>query len=693
MQVSNKSIRSVLDQINSNGMILPALQREFVWKRRDIEGLFDSLLQGFPINTLMFWNVKDIKQETMAFYRFLEPDYHESNSVNKLYPVIQNEPKTVVIDGQQRLTSLYIAVYGSFTLEKGKNKMYLYLNLDAPLASGSGEEVLSNTENYYNFKFMAKELADKLNGDGQHWICVKEAYPSDFNPVSYILNNKLDTNKFALEAVNKLSSLFQSNDVLNAYEISDDKDLQHVLNVFVRTNSGGKPLTKGDLLLSVITVNWANQHQTNARDYVLEIVSKVAKYGYKVDKDWVLGCILYLLDREVKLSVANFDIKTAGEIEQNKDAISESITSACILLNRYGMLERGLTTKLALYPIVYHIYKHLGGKVQSYHNGKPIPVESGIYVQMRTWLFRAIVKNLFEAGTAETLKSIQAVQRDKGSAGYFPLDEILIALKGKLDVTDQDIKTLLATEKRRAFPVLNIIYSTTKDRAYLSAKVDYDIDHIHAKTLFGNSPVDNRFDLIPNLQLLAFDENRSKNDRGLDAWWGAKNEGEKENYLLPKHLDASLQAFAQFVEAREKWFGGILAEKLSVSDSTLAGVYLEEKCVAAVFRDGKETYKLSWDIHEERKLTMPLNTGRIITIKPTHEVARAVLEFIDLTDTEKTALINEQLAKEYFLELLDHWNHKMIRTSALGVSVQSEASIQNVVSQVFAIFDRILQMN
>ena len=691
MQVTNKSIRTVLDTIKSGRMILPALQREFVWKRRDIEGLFDSLLQGFPINTLMFWNVKDIKQETMAFYQFLEPDYQESISVNKLYPVRDNEPKTVVIDGQQRLTSLYIAVYGSYTLEKGKNKMYLFLNLDAPLASGGGEEALSNTDNYYNFKFMAEDNANKLNAGGQHWIRVSEAYPTDFSPISYVVDHNLTSNKFAMNAVEKLSNLFKQDDVLNAYEISDEKDLQHVLNVFVRTNSGGKPLTKGDLLLSVITVNWANKHQLNARDYVQGIVSEVAEYGYKVDKDWVLGCILYLLGKEVKLSVASFDIQTAGEIEKNRDAIAKSIKSACTLLNRYGMLERGLTTKLALYPIVYHIYHHLDSTIKSYNNGVQIPVETGIFAQMRTFLFRAIVKNLFEAGTAETLKSIQTVQYDKRKTDYFPLDEIISASKGKLEVSDQDIETILATEKRRAFPVLNIIYSTTKDRAYLSAKTDYDVDHIHAKTLFGSNPIDNRFDLIPNLQLLAFDENRSKNDMGLDAWWNAKNDGEKDNYLLPRHFNTGLNAFEQFVDGRGKWFGSILAEKLSAPDSTYAGESLLEKCIAAIFRKGKSKYGLSWDIHDERKLTMPLANGRVITVKPSYNVGRSVLAFVDLTDSEKSVLCDKKLAMEYIMELPDHWgNGKMIRTSEFGVLVLTETAIESTVQQVFSIFDCIL---
>ena len=91
MKTTEKSIRSVLNDIKANQFILPALQREFVWKRRDIENLFDSLLQGFPINTMMFWTVNDIKKESMEFYQFLDPDFKESQSLNKLYPVRDNE--------------------------------------------------------------------------------------------------------------------------------------------------------------------------------------------------------------------------------------------------------------------------------------------------------------------------------------------------------------------------------------------------------------------------------------------------------------------------------------------------------------------------------------------------------------------------------------------------------------------------
>ena len=569
MQITNKGIRTVLKEIESGNMILPALQREFVWKRKQIENLFDSLLQGFPINTLMLWAVDDIKAETMEFYKFLDPDFKEGVSTNSVYPIRDNDRKTVVIDGQQRLTSLWIAVFGSYTSEKGKNKMYLYLNLDEQQKNDDSEDdSIDSTESKYNFKFMTKEKFISLSAVGEHWIPVSEAYAQNFKPIAYLLKNRLSNNEYAIDVVHRLYDLFRSNDILNAYEISG-KDLQHVLNVFVRTNSGGKPLTKGDLLLSVITVNWAKSNQTNARDFVQEIVNKVAAYGYKVDKNWVLSCILYILDKNIKLSVDNFDKGTSKKIYDERNAITECIEAACTLLNRYGILERGLTTKLALLPIVYHIHKHkLASQVRkTFHNGLLQSVESGIYVDMRTWLFRAIVTNFFTFGTNEKLERIQKIQQNNCKPDIFPIDEIIKAMSPHLNINDDLIGKLLDTEKKNAFSVLNIIYSTTRERTFLQTTTSYDIDHVHAQTHFDKSKGDNRFDTIPNLQLLSYDENRSKNAMPLKEWWEGKSDGEKCGYLLPKDFNTDIAVFDDFYCGRRKWLGSILAEKLDAKES------------------------------------------------------------------------------------------------------------------------------
>ena len=690
MQITNKGIRKVLKDIERGNIILPALQREFVWKRRDIECLFDSLLQGFPINTLMFWEVSDIKTETMEFYKFLEADYKEGVSTNSVYTVRDNDRKTIVIDGQQRLTSLWIAVYGSYTSEKGKNKMYLYLNLDESLRNNYSEnDSINSSDSYYNFRFMTEEKANRLIADGQHWIRISEAYAQDFNPLSYLVKLNLAENKFAQDVVQKLYDLFRNDQILNTYEIQDN-NLQHVLNIFVRTNSGGKPLTKGDLLLSVITVNWAGSNQENAREYVQGIVNNVADYGYNVDKDWVLSCILYILEKDIKLSVDNFDKNTSKTIFDEKELIAKCIEATCRLLNRYGMLERGLTTKLALLPIVYHIYKHkLASRIGTFKKGQMESIESGIYVDMRTWLFRAIVTNFFASGTKDKLGKIQAIQKNKSKADYFPISEIIAEVD--LTVNDDLIDELMSTVKKNAFPVLNIIYSSTRDVSYLEAKSEYDIDHIHAQTQFAKNSSDNRYDTIANLQLLNYKENRSKNDTSLKEWWDGKSPGEKKGYLLPELFNTDIKTFDDFCDGRGRWLRGILVEKLDAKESKYAGVYLEEKVLGMVYREGCEKYNLSWNIHEDRAMQMPLNDGSILRIVPNHKYSWPMLELTPLADDQREALVTGGLAKDSFRESTNKWNNTFIHEGTFGISFDSEDDMQSRVNKVFNTFDLLLK--
>ncbi len=567
MQVANSSIRSIITQIHKGEIILPAFQREYVWKRRDIENLFDSLMQEFPINTMMFWNVSNIKGESLEFYHFLDLDYQEGVSINKPYKSIDKERKTIVIDGQQRLTSLYIGICGSYKTSKGKSKSYLYLNIDNRTVADDkeDEEGTIDTDKKYNFRFLTDARVSELSAKGEHWIKVSDAFDSDFLPSIYLNKCGLGADKETARILQKLYDLFNKGDVLNYYPVDKDK-LEDVLDIFVRTNNGGRKLTKGDLLLSMITVNWASNNNENARDYVQTILNDC---GYKgVDKDWVLTCILYILERDIKLSIEQFDAKTSALIYQKRDDIKNAITATFSLVKRYGMHEKGLSTKLALLPIAFHIYHyHLVDEInQEWQNGVGRSYSKGEYEKMRIWLYRAIAKNLFRAATNETLTKVLKIQIDSyknNKQNYFPLDEIVKELN--LNVSEMDLSELMQTEKKVSFPLLNIIYS---DWPYFIQHLDgdFDVDHIHPKSKFGQNSSDNRHDTIPNLQLLNSHQNKSKNDLGLQNWWDAivKN-GNQNDYLFPDSFDPSPDSFDDFFEKRKEKLVRILAEKLAVS--------------------------------------------------------------------------------------------------------------------------------
>ena len=125
-------------QKSSNKLVLPSLQRKFVWKHQQVCALFDSVMQGFPVGTFMFWKIQNspsdkIVREGMKFYEFLsEYDKKELGS-GKQIPDSDLKNKTIVasIDGQQRLTSFNIALRGKYRLNRSNRELYINLNFNS----------------------------------------------------------------------------------------------------------------------------------------------------------------------------------------------------------------------------------------------------------------------------------------------------------------------------------------------------------------------------------------------------------------------------------------------------------------------------------------------------------------------------------------------------------------------------------
>ncbi len=168
---SDKSIKDVVDELNVR-YFLPDIQREYVWlKKADekkIEQLFDSILRGYPIGSFLFWKLqkediakdeRDSDKLNFQLYQFIT-NYDERKPHNEKIRIeeIRRDDLYIVLDGQQRLTSLYIGLKGTRTLKKKNAKINnpnayeekrLYLNL-------KHQPNMDNPEDNYQFEFHAK---------------------------------------------------------------------------------------------------------------------------------------------------------------------------------------------------------------------------------------------------------------------------------------------------------------------------------------------------------------------------------------------------------------------------------------------------------------------------------------------------------------------------------------------------------
>ena|SRR5574344_1069416 len=109
------TIKETIANIHSKKYLLPSIQREFVWDVDQITQLFDSLMLGYPIGSFLFWEVSPANVKEFVFYEFLR-NYHEQKKDGRHNPkasIIGNETVTAILDGQQRLTSLYLGLMGT----------------------------------------------------------------------------------------------------------------------------------------------------------------------------------------------------------------------------------------------------------------------------------------------------------------------------------------------------------------------------------------------------------------------------------------------------------------------------------------------------------------------------------------------------------------------------------------------------
>ena len=166
MSYKTYSIKQVIADIDQSKIYLPALQRKFVWQKHQIELLFDSLMRNYPFGTFLFWRLQRQKAESYVFYDFLK-EYDQRHPYNRrktgafLHPEI-----TGVLDGQQRLSSMYIGLMGTHTekapYKRSSNpnayeKMSLYLNiLSLPYTIDSEDKITTLEDQNFEFRFLTE---------------------------------------------------------------------------------------------------------------------------------------------------------------------------------------------------------------------------------------------------------------------------------------------------------------------------------------------------------------------------------------------------------------------------------------------------------------------------------------------------------------------------------------------------------
>lgn len=562
------TVREAINKLVAGVYVLPSIQREFVWERESIESLFDSLMKGYPIGSFLFWKISNEGKNNYKFYKFIS-DYTEKESFNlgstKLDGVV--EP-IAVLDGQQRLTSLYIGLKGSYEARKKYAKKDSYLK--QYLYLGLLNEDTERDDFKFNFRFMCEgdaEAQDAAEATPHYWFRVGKILDIvDMDKaMDYLDENNLHDIKFARKTLSRLCEIIHTNGLISFWQ-ENDADLDKALNIFVRVNSGGKKLSYADLLLSVITGQW-----DDAREKFSKAVIDLRDIGNGfrgISKDFLLKTDLILCDSpDIAFKAANFKSSIVEKIRENWDKMIEATRLTLELVSSFGFSDDNIVSYNALIPITHYIYL----------NNNPNIVFSAEFADDRSkikkWFVSASLQRFMSGSSDTTLDQLRKIIRDHHEG--FPLEEILRRYRGStrdLEFTDDNIDAIL-NETRYKDANATIILSLLSNEADLSG---YSVDHIYPQAGFNNKQYskmgltdeqkkyyEDRRNRLANLQLLKGPVNQGKSDTAFVDWVKSVYPTADErnaymvNNLIP-NVNLDFSNFEEFVGEREK----LIREKL-----------------------------------------------------------------------------------------------------------------------------------
>lgn len=414
MQNKKLPIRKIVSYLNDDeaeggGFWLPNIQRPFVWSEEQIARLFDSIMREYPISTLLVWKTK----EAVKHRKFID-NYRRDIKLTDFYVPDNTRSKMMVLDGQQRLQSLFIGLRGSY---EGRE---LYFDVLSGGAAAAPEDI--------RFRF-----AFKTANPGWPWVRFKDLV---------FQNNKLpgemadaltqsapqplsqDAFRTVSRNIERVRQEFVTDDNITFQELDgiDNPDayrVDDIVEIFIRANSGGTKLGKSDLLFSLRTSSW------DEADGEMEALLEDLNQGsFDFDRDFVLKSCLTMLGRGARYEVGKFrDGKTKEEIIAKWDELAEAIRAVRDLLvsKTYIRSDRAMPSYLALIPLIYYRFHH--------------PAKFAANQDMAAYLLRVLVTGVF-GGSPDNLidKLVRNIQEQQD----FVLSEIygVIRAEGRsLEIT------------------------------------------------------------------------------------------------------------------------------------------------------------------------------------------------------------------------------------------------------------------
>ena len=560
------TIAQAIERIHRNEYLLPAFQRDFVWSAEQIEKLFDSLMKGYPISSMLFWKVKGGTKTDFRFYKFLSAFIQYHRICNDPIPTDNINDFYAVLDGQQRLTSLYIGLCGSYAYKDYRKRWdyseynfptrHLYFNI-------SRKYTQEESDREFIFSFVDKNISKEkdlfIDKSNEKWFRVGKilALHQDYN---YGIDEFAEDNNIDKESkrlLRLLDNVIHTKLNINFYE-EDEQKPDKAVNIFIRINSGGTALSFSDILMSIAI---ANCKQMDAKTEIKNLVEHVRSKGFNISHDFILKSFLYLYHKDVRSLITSFNLGFIELVENNWTRIRDAVSNLFDLLRSFGLTDFTMTSYNAAMPILYYLYHK--DIYQDFYKKMGNREDCEI---IKKWLFSILLRRAFGASADSVLaQSRRAYTTDitgcyiKETVTLFPAAEINSEIKKLSDVGDDFIEDLLYSQKdsRYSFPILAMLYPNLDYR-----NNNFHQDHLHPASAYNDLEEKDKekygwqvYNSILNLQMLDANENESKNAKPLEKWVSEQTRNKDMRKFMEDHLipdtDLSLSNFSDFIEKRK----------------------------------------------------------------------------------------------------------------------------------------------
>lgn len=542
------TIYEALQNIKNGKYVMPAFQRQYVWSMEQIEKLWDSILLDYPIATFLFWHVNDdnVSWDTY-FCNFLSDVTFDSrkqaDSVNyELTGINVSMTDTAVLDGQQRLTSLYLSLLGDAYIRQKHARKKNNGGLVTKLLIELNKSKLDVDEEEYNSKKYDIKFSEKVGRLSPTQFEIKNILDAKFQDETTrdkaiedaIANVPADGKDYARGILQKLYHKIFVEKLVRYTEIHD-MNQDDALEMFVRFNSGGKALKKSEITMSILEAYWPSAKT----EFGKLLVDSYAGFG----SDFIIRSALMLYGDVVK---SNISKQIAEELKNNWSDFKKALKNLeAVLKDMKIEVSRFSSSWNVLLPILYFIYYN-----PEYKNNT-----EGI----RSYLMRAILFTYFQSGTTGKL---QQMKSNINSYDYEITTDMLDQITD-LRVTDGKIEDILNAEKGSRVAG-DALYYLSRD--WTNKNFKYEQDHLHPFDRFdGSKPVSvsmedwrrwrgNR-NRLPNLQLFEGRSNGSKNDMRLIDYYNDMNDEQKAEFckqaIIPDGVSLELEQFDEFYEKRK----------------------------------------------------------------------------------------------------------------------------------------------